>query len=292
MSYPFLKKPKKLPGSQLHLESLVDINKPHMAKSKRDLINLAGSFRKAVVAVGGGAGEMGEAQGLDIGTFLALSLGGSQCDAAILAGATMVHHRPQPGLCARCDEYRIHCEQHPPMKPKPGVMQVLSELSLMGARTPMLGIVPAIFEPAHYESHILIADEDDEDFYTVVDKRCPTCLMLYHTPDDPKISWWEERLAVLQYMALLRNEADKSSLHLFFNGGNVTEREIRFLATIRDMHNPWWVLLVEDSGRMTQELADNVDFRKNAGNPHIVSCTQADLARTIHEMGFAPKPII
>lgn len=277
---------RKLPGTALRHASLSDPG--HSALSRRDLVRLAASLRESVVRVTGGAAFINEDDGADVGQLLADALGGPKADAAVIAGATMTINRPIPGICPACDEYRVHCPDHGfgHITPRPGVMDVLMCLSAMKAPARTIGIVPTIGDLSLYGGFMMVSNTPDHDSYTVVDGRCPFCLLLQFSTDRPKLTWDDEWRVSLDYMELLRNEAQYSSLHLAFNGGRVTRNECLHVAGLPRADNPWQLLLVEDSGRTASELAGDREFRRMY--PHVVSCKKHELKAVVREMGFAP----
>ena len=277
---------RKLPGTALRQASLKDARES--ALSRRDLVRLAASQRRCIVRVTGGAALMDEAEGAGVGILLANALGGPTCDAAVIAGATMTIDRPTPGLCSECDKHRVHCPAHGfgHIEPRPGVMDVLMSLSAMGAPARTIGIVPTIGDLSLYGGFIMVSDSPNHGSYTVVDGRCPFCLLLQFSTDKPGLTWDDEWKVSLDYMELLRNEAEYSSLHLAFNGGKVTRNECEHVAELPQGDNPWRLLLVEDSGRAATELANDREFRSRY--PHVASCKKRELTSVVRQMGFAP----
>jgi len=275
-----------LPGTALRQASLSD--PARSALSRRDLVRLAASKRECVVRVTGGAALMSEAEGADVGFLLATALGGPLADAAVIAGATMTINRPTPGFCAACDEYRVHCPAHGfgHITPRSGVMDILMNLSAMGAPARTIGIVPTIGDLSLYGGFMMVSNTPSHDFYTVVDGRCPFCLLLQFSTDKPGLTWDDEWKVSLDYMELLRNEAQYSSLHLAYNGGKVTRNECMHVASLPQGDEPWQLLLVEDSGRTATDLADDLEFRSTY--PHVISCRKDELTTVIRQMGFAP----
>lgn len=277
---------RKLPGTALRQASLKGMRED--ALSRRDLVRLAASPRRCIVRVTGGAALMDETEGAGVGVLLANALGGTACDAAVIAGATMTINRPALGMCTECDEHQVHCPAHGfgHIAPRPGVMDTLMTLSAMKAPARTIGIVPTIGDLSLHGGFIMVSDDPSHSSYTVVDGRCPFCLLLQFSTDRPGLTWDDEWKVSLDYMELLRNEAEYRSLHLAFNGGKVTRNECLHVAALPQGDNPWQLLLVEDSGRTAAELASDCVFRSE--HPHVVSCKKHELRTVIREMGFAP----
>lgn len=276
---------RQLPGTALRQASLGD------PMSRRDLVRLASSGRKCIIRITGGAALMSEAEGAGVGLFLANALGGHACDAAVVSGATAAIDRPIQGECTECDRYRVHCPEHGfgNIQPRPGVMDTLMHLSEMGAPARTIGIVPTIDDLSLYGGFIVVSNVPSHASYTVVDGRCPFCLLLQFSTDRPGLTWDDEWRVCLDYMELLRNEAQHKSLHLVYNGGKVTRNECLHVASLpQEDDNPWQLLLIEDSGRTATDLAEDTEFRKKY--PRVASCKKHELAACLQEMGFAPRP--
>ncbi len=261
------------------------------AVTRVDLVRLASSRLNAVVRVTGGAGFMSAEEGAGVAQLLAEALGGAACQASVLAGATMVITRPQPGNCADCDHNRTYCSLHAGAamvaSRQPSVMDVLSELSRRGAPCKTVGVAPTISGPRLYGGSVIIENRPEEPHYTVLDERAPVCVLTQFNTDRPNLTWLDEALVCIDYMDLLRREGDHRSLHLVYNGGDTTRQEIEHVANLIDPVNPWEVLLVEDSGRMATQFAKNSAWRK--AHPHVVSCKKHELPVVIRQMGFAPR---
>ena len=277
---PELRSGQRLPGTLIRQASLKD------SLSRRDLVRLAASPRDCIVRVTGAA----IVREFDVGHYLAESLGGSTCDVAVIADATMAIDRPIPGHCSDCDSLRVHCPPHGfgHARPDPGVMGVLMHLAAMKAPAKTIGVVPTIStDLSLYGGFLMVCDDPEDDHYTVVDGRCPICLILQFSTDKPKLTWDHEWQVSLDYMELLRNEAGHRSLHVAYSGGETTRRECLHVAALPQGDNAWNLLLVEDSGRTAEDLAKDVKFRN--ANPHVISCRTAELRTVIHQMGFSPE---
>ncbi len=278
---------QQLPGTALRQASLSDPGRS--ALSRRDLVRLAAAPRECVIRITGGAALMDMTDGIEVGYLLAEALGGPRADTAVIAGATMTIDRPIPGQCSACDRYHVHCPVHGfgRITPRPGVMDTLMYLSALGAPARTIGIVPTIGDLSLYGGFMMVSNNPDHNSYTVVDGRCPFCLLLQFSTDKPGLTWDDEWKVSLEYMELLRNEAGYSSLHIAYNGGRTTRNECLRVAALSQLDNPWNLLLVEDSGRTATELANNLDFRQEY--PDVISCTKYNLKDVIRQMGFAPQ---
>ena len=257
------------------------------AVSRRDLLRLASSPLRAAVRVTGGAGNMSKEEGEDVAILLADGLGGAACSASVLAGATMVINRPRRGRCMLCDRARMYCTSHQGAVTKhPGVMDILPRLAALNAPGKTVGVAPIVTPPFLWGGRFVISNESREPFYTVVDDQTPVCQLVQYSTDRPGLTWDDEWKVCLDYLDLLRNDADHRSLHLVYNGGVTTRNEVLHVAKLSNRSNPWRVLLIEDSGREATILANDTRWRNN--HPNVVSCTKAELKTVVRELGFAP----
>jgi hypothetical protein len=165
-------------------------------------------------------------------------------------------------------------------------MDVLMELARMKAPARTIGVVPTIGDLSLYGGFIVVGNVPSEATYTVVDGRCPFCLLLQFSTDKPRLTWDDEWKVSLDYMELLRDEAQYASLHIAYNGGTVTRNECLHVAALPQRDNPWQLLLVEDSGRTAAQLSADRTFR--AKYPHVVSCKKRELKTVVRQLGFAP----
>jgi hypothetical protein len=166
-------------------------------------------------------------------------------------------------------------------------MDVLSRLAELKAPAKLIGIVPSISDLEMVASWVVISDNQDKEHYTVIDNGIPVSVVAQFSTDKPRLTWDDEWVICLEYMDLLRSEAGQKTLHLVYNGGETTKNEVLKVATLpSSAGTPWHMLLVEDSGRVATELANNTSWRKQ--HPHVQSCKKTELNTVVRELGFAP----
>ena len=273
-------------GTQLTICS-VSISRAD-AISRKDLVRLASSPTRTAVRVTGGAGHMSKEEGKNVAELLADALGGSQCTTSVISGATMVIDRPSPGDCALCLTAQMYCREHSShIKRHPGVMDILPRLVQLKAPARTVGVVPTIDPPLLWGGYMVVSNREGESHYTVIDDTIPACVVVQFNADRPMLTWDDEWRVCLDYLQLLRDEGDHRSLHLVYNGGATTRREVMHVAKLADPANPWYVLLVADSGREATILANDLEWRK--AHPGVISCTKADLQTVVRQLGFAPS---
>ncbi len=127
----------------------------------------------------------------------------------------------------------------------------------------------------------IILVEPEHGYFTRMVPHQALAVLLQTSPDDHS-DWsqeWKECLSVIE--RLLRRRW--GSLLVSFNGGAETAKEIKAHAKLG-----WPVLLIEDSGRMTEELAKNESFRAEYPNVHSALCDVESINFKLDELGV-PK---
>jgi hypothetical protein len=260
--------------------------------SQQYLIALGSSRIAACVRVTGDAALSG-VEGTSVGRRLAEGLGGAGTEATVIAGCSMSVSRPSPGHCATCPECAaesMYCDEHSHLveaHQRDGVMSVLPALAQMGSQARTVGIAPTIGRSLEFcGGHFVVSNHAEKDYYTVVDRRCPVCLLLYFSTDNVKLDWNIEWQISLDYLQLLREQAGFRTSHLVAGGGKYARNELDHVSQLEPRDNPWNILLIKDSGRLAQELAADADFRRGK-DAYIWDCTWGNLAQTIYDTGFS-----
>ncbi len=173
----------------------------------------------------------------------------------------------------------------PPHDVIPTVMSVpiwAKETCLEDPTMALFAIVPRIDRLKYtVEFGNIILVEPEHGYFTRMPPQQALAVLLQTNADDPS-DWsaeWKECLSVIERLRRRR----WNSLLVSFNGGGVTADEIMAHAKLG-----WPVLLVEDSGRKTGELAANSEFRANYPNVHSAPCVEDALDAKLDELGV-PK---
>lgn len=244
------------------------------------LVGLASSPDKIAVRITGGAGHMTREEGEGVAQLLAEALGGASCTASVLAGATTVIDRPLTTRCTECRKTKMYCLRHAyRAQQHPGVMDVLARLVELGAPAKTVGLVPTIEPPRLYGGQLVVANNIQQPFYTVVNQQIPLCVLVQFSSSKPSLTWDDEWRIALEYLDLLRREGGHKTLHLVFNGGEATWREAFHVAELSRKGDEWPILFVKDSGRTATKLAKVLkDY------PFVMSCTKANLVNVLRKI--------
>lgn len=165
----------------------------------------------------------------------------------------------------------------------PGITEVAP---LIGADNPgavIFGIVPRSENLGLRDVGMVVADSADNDYYTIIHPDQDVVLVVQQSVDQG-VSWEAEYEVAMQVTANLRSFANWSSLLVVYNGGSVTEKEVRATAA-----QGWPVLLIKGSGRKADELAQDVVFLR--ANPTVSVCANdpVGLRQALVSLGVVPE---
>lgn len=163
----------------------------------------------------------------------------------------------------------------------------ITELApLIGEQNPdcvILGVVPRTEELKFSPYGVIISEEPSDDFITILHPNQDICLIVQLSADNPEI-WDAEYEECIEITNNLRQFAGWDSLLISYNGGTVTEREILKTAKLG-----WPVLLINGSGRKTEEYANNIDFLQTYPNVHVAEKNVACLREKLFILGALKK---
>ena len=128
----------------------------------------------------------------------------------------------------------------------------------------------------------IILVEPEHGYFTRMAPHQALAVLLQTDPDNPS-DWsaeWRECLGILERLRRRR----WNSLLVSFNGGGETANEIKAHAKLG-----WPVLLIEDSGRKTQEIAEDSEFRSKFPNVHSAPCDVDSINAKLDELGVPRK---
>ncbi len=130
----------------------------------------------------------------------------------------------------------------------------------------------------------IIAIEAEHGYFTRIVPYQALAVLLQVNSDDPS-DWsheWKECLSVLERLRRRR----WGSLLISFNGGKETRSEINAHAKLG-----WPVLLIENSGRVTEELVNDKNFRSEFSNVHSAACDVESIHAKLDELGVPRKKV-
>jgi hypothetical protein len=145
----------------------------------------------------------------------------------------------------------------------PGITEIAPLVREMCPEARVLGVVARANDfQIMPEFGLVIENNSDNDYVTITHPNQDVCLVLQKSVDHATV-WDAEYQACEQIVRHLREYAAWQSVLLTYNGGGITEKEILLWAK-----NGWPVILVNGSGRKTEEYANDKAFLND--HPHVV----------------------
>lgn len=146
----------------------------------------------------------------------------------------------------------------------PGITEVVPAIHKRSPKSVILGVIPRTAQTTLSPLGLIVSDEPGNDFVTYVHPDQDAALIVQASVD-MKAIWDAEYLECLSIVTNLERFAGWSPLLIAYNGGGVTEKEVKAWAA-----QGYPVLLIRGSGRKTDELAANLEFRST--HPNVVVC--------------------
>lgn len=148
----------------------------------------------------------------------------------------------------------------------------------------ILGVIPKTSDIDLSPKYgMIVSKEADNSYITVVHPEQDMCLIIQGSVDRC-VCWDTEFEECIKITEKLRQFADWDSLLVSYNGGGTTEKEIVKTAALG-----WPVLLIDGSGRKTEEYANNTDFLRKYPNVSVVEKDVFALRRKLTELGVLPR---
>jgi len=168
----------------------------------------------------------------------------------------------------------------------PGITEIPSLIVRGCLQASALGIIPMTQDIKYNLSHGLIVSQSEEDDYvTVVHPEQKGCLMVQQSVDE-RVPWDIEYKECMEIIKDYRHFANWQSLLISYNGGGTTEKEIVATAKMG-----WPIILINGSGRKTEEYANNQDFLKSYPNVHVVEKEVSSLKEKLFELGVISRDL-
>lgn len=146
----------------------------------------------------------------------------------------------------------------------------------------ILGVIPKTADLAAVAG-IGNVVSDEEKYYTIAHPYQTSYVLVQDGPD--KLVPWETEFEVCRDItSRLRDYAGFGSLLLSFDGGGTTEKEILDLSA-----RGWPVLLIDGSGRKTQEYARNREWLMAHPNVSVCDNDAASLRAALVELGVVTQ---
>jgi hypothetical protein len=130
---------------------------------------------------------------------------------------------------------------------------------------------------------MIVANNVEDPYFTVIHPEQDITLVVQVSADNPEV-WDAEYRECLSITNDLKEYCNFKSVLISYNGGSVTEREI-----LRTAERGWPVILIKDSGRKTDEYANNREFLALRTNVRVVERSAAALRAALAEFGAVPE---
>ena len=226
-------------------------------------LQLTRAPRKCVIRFTGGCGKMTPEDAAGLHDMFAQALVGF--DGAMLFGGTRM---------LSCDD---------PDTVVPGITEVPPALRALCPNAVLLGVVPKTQDLSLSDHGMVISSEKGTPYFTVIHPTQDIVLVVQTSADDVEV-WDAEQQECLRITEDLRSYAGFSSVLVSYNGGTVTGREINAVA---DRNLP--VVLVQGSGRVTDELAADKAWLAAHHNVVVASKDPLSLRRAFAHFGAVPE---
>jgi len=167
-----------------------------------------------------------------------------------------------------------------PQKIVPGITEIPPLIRQKCPNAKILGVVPKTQDLKLVPSvGIIISSEKGNDYITIIHPDQDNCLLLQESVDGC-VLWDLEYQECLKIINNLREFANWNNLLISYNGGSVTEKEILAWAKFG-----WQVLLIDGSGRKSEEYARNKFFLDNNPSVHVAEKNSASIRSKLIELG-------
>ncbi len=171
----------------------------------------------------------------------------------------------------------------------PGITEVLPWIHDAHPEVVVVGVAPrqTAMQWLPGTDLLVIDDQPENPYVTTVHPGLQFCLVLQYSADRGAPDWDAEWMVALDYLEVLRESPRRfRTAHLLYGGGKTTERELLHVVNLpHDPDNPWWVILVSDSGGVAGQYASDREFCTRYQD-NLVVCTAAEIASVLAARDF------
>jgi hypothetical protein len=174
-----------------------------------------------------------------------------------------------------------------PTEVLPGITEVFPNIAEQCPNMEMLGLIAGFRRQIRSSDPKLagqIIIDKSKNFLTVVHPRPRSILQLQPLPDNEEV--WDDEYKETARCFQALHEYGWQTLNIVFNGGTVTEREIKLWANL-GLQNPglWNMLLIKDSGRIAEQFAEDADFLACHQNIVVAENDIDDMVAKLSDLG-------
>lgn len=149
----------------------------------------------------------------------------------------------------------------------PGITEVFPALNKYCDNTATLGVISKVGHLRHTKHGIVISNDPKDEYCTIV-HPVQTSTVIVQPSADSQASWDDEFKECVRIVHPLI-QMNWGALLVVYNGGGVTEKEIRTWAKHGQSDPRWNILIVNGSGRKADELANDDEFRADHPTVHV-----------------------
>lgn len=154
----------------------------------------------------------------------------------------------------------------------PGITEIFPNVAKDCPGMEMLGIVAGFRQFIRRKDDPNLVDKlilkTEKGFHTIVHPDADRALLLQPDPSNEEI--WDDEWKETWNCFRSLHEKGWQTLNIVYNGGTVTEREIKKWAEWGRREPGFWnMLLIKDSGRKATEYSTNADFLKRSPGIHV-----------------------
>ncbi|MCA9801335.1 MAG: hypothetical protein KC777_05085 [Cyanobacteria bacterium HKST-UBA02] len=178
--------------------------------------------------------------------------------------------------------------KHDPKIIVPGITEVFPAIQRYCPDAVTLGVIAKVGHMRYTEHGLVIHDEPDKPFVTIVHPTQTSSVILQPSAD-MQASWDDEYQECIRICDALR-QSQWQGLLIAYNGGGVTEKEILSWAKLGKMDSFWRVLLIRGSGRKPDEYASDKEWLAEHPTVHVCENDLDDMRVKLAELGAIVDP--
>ena len=165
----------------------------------------------------------------------------------------------------------------------PGITEVFPAIEPWCQNSVFCGVLAKTSHLQMSPHGLVMQNNPAEDYVTIIHPNQTSCVLLQPSADTTA-TWDDEFKECVRIVDSLR-DAQWKSLLVAYNGGGVTEREIRTWAKLGKQNPFWQVLIVNGSGRKSDELAADEEFLAEHPTVHVCQNSVEDMREKLTDLG-------
>jgi len=171
----------------------------------------------------------------------------------------------------------------------PGITEVFPSIANRCPEAVFLGVIAKIGTLRYTPYGVVLSEDPGKGWFTVIHPGQHSTVLLQPTAD-AKASYEDEFKECARICGELRR-LDWQNLLLVYNGGGVTEMELKTWAALGQQDpNGWKVLIVNGSGRVADQYAADREFLKEHPTVHVVENDVEQIREKLRDLGAIKLP--